>query len=53
MSQEPLIFAVIGCGALARGMHIPNIAKSPKAVLRACCDLSDEALKNAAMCMAL
>jgi len=37
-------FAVIGCGMLARMMHIPNIATSDKAVLHTCCDLSDEAL---------
>ncbi|MCF6177471.1 MAG: Gfo/Idh/MocA family oxidoreductase [Victivallaceae bacterium] len=46
MLQEPLKFAVIGCGALARGQHIPNIAKSSKTVLHTCCDLSDEALKE-------
>lgn len=46
MSHEPVNFAVIGCGALARGMHIPNIAKSPETVLHTCCDLSDEALKE-------
>ena len=46
MLQKPINFAVIGCGALARGMHIPNIAKSPKTVLHTCCDLSDEALKE-------
>jgi myo-inositol 2-dehydrogenase / D-chiro-inositol 1-dehydrogenase len=46
MLQEPINFAVIGCGALARGQHIPNIAKSSKTVLHTCCDLSDEALKE-------
>jgi myo-inositol 2-dehydrogenase / D-chiro-inositol 1-dehydrogenase len=46
MSQKPVNFAVIGCGALARMMHVPNIAKSPKTVLHTCCDLSDEALKE-------
>jgi predicted dehydrogenase len=46
MSQKPLNFAVIGCGALARMMHVPNIAQSPKTVLHTCCDLSDEALKE-------
>ena len=46
MSIKPLNFAVIGCGALARMQHIPNIAKSSKTVLHTCCDLSDEALKE-------
>ncbi len=46
MLQEPIKFAVIGCGALALGQHIPNIAKSSKTVLHTCCDLSDEALKE-------
>jgi predicted dehydrogenase len=41
---EPVRFAVVGCGALARGQHIPNIAASDKTVLQVCCDLSDEAL---------
>jgi predicted dehydrogenase len=46
MSKKALNFAVIGAGALARGMHIPNIAKSPKTILHTCCDLSDEALQE-------
>jgi predicted dehydrogenase len=46
MLQEPIKFAVIGCGALALGKHIPNIAKSSKTILHTCCDLSDEALKQ-------
>ncbi len=37
-------FAVIGCGVLARSQHIPNIARSEKAVLHTCCDLDDNAL---------
>lgn len=40
----PISFAVIGCGALARGAHIPNIAHSPETVLHTCCDLDEEAL---------
>ena len=46
MSQKNVTFAVIGCGALARMMHVPNIAKSTKTILHTCCDLSDEALKE-------
>ena len=42
--QRKLNFAVIGCGMLARSQHIPNIAKSDKATLHTCCDLSDDAL---------
>jgi len=42
--QAPLRFGVIGCGLLARGQHIPNIARSKKADLYVCCDLSDAAL---------
>ncbi len=44
MSFKPVNFAVIGCGALARQAHIPNIANSEKTVLHTCCDLADEAL---------
>lgn len=44
MKQQPVNFAVIGCGALARQMHIPNIARSERTVLHTCCDLSEEAL---------
>ncbi|MBN1555915.1 MAG: Gfo/Idh/MocA family oxidoreductase [Phycisphaerae bacterium] len=44
MSDTPMNFAVIGCGMLARMMHVPNIAASPKTVLHTCCDLSDDAL---------
>ena len=44
--MKAINFAVIGCGALARMMHIPNIAKSDKTILHTCCDLSDDALKE-------
>ena len=42
---KPINFGVIGCGAIARAKHIPNIVRSKKAVLHTCCDLSDEALR--------
>lgn len=48
MLNEPVNFAVVGCGALARGQHIPNIARSKRAVLHTCCDLSEAALAECA-----
>ena len=44
MKTETVHFAVIGCGALARSQHIPNIAASPRMRLHTCCDVSTAAL---------
>ncbi len=43
-SPAPLRFAVIGCGMLARATHIPNLARSPKTRLQACCDVDPATL---------
>ncbi len=44
MKNEKLRFAVIGCGMFARSQHIPNLARSAKANLQVCCDVSEETL---------
>ena len=41
---EPLRFAVIGCGMLARSQHLPNLARSPSTEVHTCCDRSEAAL---------
>lgn len=43
-ARRPLRFAVIGCGMLARSMHLPNLAAMPEAALELCCDLDEDAL---------
>ncbi len=38
--------AVIGCGAMAQGMHLPNIKKHPLIDLLWCCDLNEDILEE-------
>lgn len=42
--NNPLNFAVIGCGMLARQVHLPNLVALSEARLHTCCDLDAENL---------
>lgn len=46
--KDKFNIAVVGCGAMARGTHIPNILRHPGINLRWCCDSDDGALRQAA-----
>src|SRR3990172_3070089 len=37
---------VIGCGAMAQGMHLPNVLKHPLLELLWCCDIDNNILNN-------
>lgn len=37
--------AVVGCGMLAQGQHLPHIVSNPKYNLKWCCDISQENLR--------
>lgn len=39
--------AVVGCGAIATGTHLPNLARHPDVRLKWCCDLNPAALQRA------
>lgn len=42
--DDPIRFAVVGCGMLAQSAHLPTISKSPSMQLSVCCDVSEDAL---------
>ncbi len=45
--SEKIGIGVVGCGAMARLMHLPNIAKHPGLELLWCCDVNEAALREA------
>lgn len=48
MSKEKIGLGVLGCGAMAQMMHLPNIAKHPEIELLWLCDVNEATLKQAA-----
>lgn len=45
--MKPVNFAVIGCGMLARQMHLPNLLLLKEAALHTCCDIDETNLSHA------
>lgn len=43
--MKPMNFAVIGCGMLARQMHLPNLGTLEEARAHTCCDVNDANLE--------
>lgn len=46
-SLDRLGIAVVGCGMMAQGMHLPNIALHPELDLLWCCDTDEQTLSQA------
>lgn len=48
MNKKIHRLGVIGCGALARQAHLPNILAMPEAELAVCCDVDEQSLEECA-----
>lgn len=47
-NRSILRVAVVGCGALARSIHLPNLANDPNVELQLCCDMDSAIAESAA-----
>jgi predicted dehydrogenase len=47
-SVSTLNVAVVGCGMMATGSHLPNVAQHPHLNLRWCCDIDEDRARAAA-----
>ena len=46
--SDKVRIAVIGCGAMSQGVHLPNIIRHSEIELRWCCDVNEDTLKTVA-----
>ncbi len=46
MKGEKIGIGVIGCGAVARGFHLPAVQRNPRVTLRAVADVDETALSR-------
>lgn len=44
--MEKIGIGVIGCGAMAQGVHLPNIVMHPSIDLLWCCDINEDVLRS-------
>jgi predicted dehydrogenase len=48
MEEKQVHLAVVGCGMMAQGTHLPNVTKHPGITLRWCCDINPDTLSRVA-----
>ena len=46
MSEQIIRYGIIGCGSIARGVHIPGIQAASGAEITAVCDINPKKLKK-------
>lgn len=45
MSEKKAVIGIIGCGAIAKGVHLGNAFSNPRIRVKACCDLFEDNLE--------